>query len=143
MTVQPTATLKPIALEDAEGKVAEIYEDIMATKDIDFVPNIWRVLANNAGLLESAWNNLKHWMHPEAAGRVSRLDPATREMIALAVSASNGCSYCVNSHTVALQKAGADNDVVGEVLGIAGLFNMTNALADGFQVTPDVRPVAE
>jgi AhpD family alkylhydroperoxidase len=82
-------------------------------------------------------------MHPEAAGRTSKLDPVTREAIALAVSATNGCAYCVNSHTAALRKLGLDAEAVGEVLAVAALFNSTNALADGYQVEPDVLPPGE
>ncbi|MBI1901583.1 MAG: carboxymuconolactone decarboxylase family protein [Planctomycetia bacterium] len=134
------ATIRPVAESEARGKVAEVFADIRRTKNIDFVPNFWRVLANNPDQLQSVWATLKTWMHPEAAGRQPRLDAKTREMIALAVSATNGCSYCVHSHTAALQKLGADRQSVAEVLAIAGLFNMTNALADGFQVEPDVRP---
>ena len=140
MAESNVATVKPVAIDEAEGKVAEIYADIMQTKEIDFVPNVWRVLATNPELLESGWGNLKTWMHPEQAGRKSRLDARSREIIALAVSASNGCSYCINSHTVALKKLGADDELLGEGMAIAGLFNMTNALADGYQVEPDVRP---
>ena len=79
-------------------------------------------------------------MHPDAVGRVSPLDPTTREIIALAVSATNGCPYCINSHTAALRKLGVDLATLGEVMAIVGLFNMTNALANGYQVEPDVRP---
>ena len=79
-------------------------------------------------------------MHPEAAGRASPLDAKTREIIALAVSATNGCPYCVNSHTAALHKLGVDPETLGEVMAIVGLFNMTNALANGYQVEPDVKP---
>jgi AhpD family alkylhydroperoxidase len=61
-------------------------------------------------------------------------------MIAVAVSASNGCSYCVNSHTASLKKLGVTDAAIGEVLAVAGLFNQTNALADGFQVASDVLP---
>ena len=143
MAESNVATVKPVAIEEAEGKVAEIYADIMQTKEIDFVPNVWRVLATNPELLESVWGNLKTWMHPEQAGRKSRLYAWSREIIALAVSASNGCSYCINSHTVALKKLGADDELLGEVMAIAGLFNMTNALADGYQVEPDVRPAID
>jgi AhpD family alkylhydroperoxidase len=82
-------------------------------------------------------------MHPEAVGRAARLDPRSREMIALAVSATNGCPYCINSHTAALQKLGMDDETLGEVLAIVGLFNMTNALANGYQVVPDVQPSVE
>lgn len=61
-------------------------------------------------------------------------------MIALAVSATNGCSYCVNSHTTALRKLGLSVEALGEVMGIVALFNSTNALADGYQIAPDVFP---
>ena len=140
MTESSVATVKPVSIDEATGRVAEIYADIMQTKQIEFVPNFWRVLATSPQLLESIWGNLKKWMHPEQVGRESRLDASTREMIALAVSASNGCSYCVNSHTVALKNLGVDDEQLGEVMAIAGLFNMTNSLADGYQVVPDVRP---
>jgi AhpD family alkylhydroperoxidase len=82
-------------------------------------------------------------MHPEAVGRSSSLDPTTREIIALAVSATNACPYCINSHTAALCKLGLDPVALGEVMAIVGLFNMTNALANGYQVEPDVRPSVE
>ena len=72
-----------------------------------------------------------------------RLDPTTREIIALAVSATNGCPYCINSHTAALRKLGVDQETLGEVMAIVGLFNMTNSLANGYQVEPDVRPRLE
>ena len=137
------ATVRPVAESDATGRVAEIFADIRRTKNIDFVPNMWRVLATNPTELEVVWNALKSLMHPEAVGRTSPLEPATREMIALAVSAINGCAYCVNSHTAALRKLGVSSSMVGEVLAIAGLFNMTNTLADGYQITPDVLPPLE
>ena len=79
-------------------------------------------------------------MHPEAASRVARLDSRTREIIALAVSATNSCPYCVNSHTAALCKLGIDQETLGEVMAIVGLFNMTNSLANGYQIEPDVQP---
>jgi AhpD family alkylhydroperoxidase len=79
-------------------------------------------------------------MHPETVGRQSRLDPLTREIIALAVSATNGCAYCTNSHTAAVRKLGLDIEALGEVMAIVGLFNTTNTLADGYQVEPDVLP---
>lgn len=134
------ATVRPVSEDEATGRVAEIFADIKRTKDIDFVPNFWRTLATAPELLESVWTGLKRLMHPEAAGRKGRLDPVTREIIALAVSATNGCRYCVNSHTAALKKLGLDDETLGEVLAITGLFNTTNALADGYQVEPDVLP---
>ncbi|HAY81009.1 MAG TPA: alkylhydroperoxidase, partial [Planctomycetaceae bacterium] len=124
----------------ASGRVAEIFADIKSTKQIESVPNFWRTLASNQDLLESVWGEVKRWMHPESVGREPKLDAQTREMIALAVSATNGCAYCLNAHTAAAQQLGLDAETLGEVMAIASLFNRTNALADGFQVTPDVRP---
>ena len=140
MNEQRIATVRPVAENEAHGKVAEIFADIKRTKNIDFVPNLWRVLATNPVQLEQVWTMLKTLMHPEAVGRQPALDPRMREIIALAVSATNGCSYCVNSHTAALRKLGLSTEAVGEVLAIASLFNLTNALAEGYQVEPDVRP---
>ncbi len=134
------ATVRLVAEAEATGKVAVIFDDIKRTKNIDFVPALWRTIATNPAQLEVVWTSLKTLMHPEAAGRVSPLDAKTREIIALAVSATNGCPYCVNSHTAALHKLGVDLEALGEVMAIVGLFNMTNALANGYQVEPDVKP---
>jgi AhpD family alkylhydroperoxidase len=140
MTEPRVATATLVSDAAASGKVAEIFADIKRTKNIDFVPNLWRVVATNPVQLELVWSTLKTLMHPEAVGRTPALDPETREIIALAVSATNGCSYCVNSHTAALRKLGLSTEAVGEVLAIASLFNMTNTLAEGYQVEPDVLP---
>jgi AhpD family alkylhydroperoxidase len=134
------ATIQPIEESQADGKVAAIFDDIKHTKNIDFVPALWRTIATNVTQLEVVWTTLKTLMHPEAVGRSARLDPKTREMLALAVSATNGCPYCINSHTTALLKLGVDEETLGELMAIVGLFNMTNALANGYQVEPDVRP---
>ena len=134
------ATVAPVPEEAATGKVAAVYADIKATKKIDFVPNLWRVLATNPDHLELVWTRLKALMHPEAAGRTSRLDPATREIIALAVSVTNSCRYCINSHTAATQKLGLDAEQLGEVLAVVGLFNQMNKLADAYQIEPDILP---
>src|SRR6516164_587390 len=103
MSTGRIATVPPVPEEKATGKVAAIYADIRRTKNLPAVPNFWRVLATNPDHLELVWTRLKAIMHPEAAGRSSKLDPVTREAIALAVSATNGCAYCVNSHTAALR----------------------------------------
>lgn len=140
MNGERIATVQPVSEAEATGRVAAIFADIRSTKQLDFVPNFWRVLATNPDTLEAVWSNLKRLMHPEAIGRQSPLDPLTREIIALAVSATNGCNYCVNSHSAAARKLGLSKSALGEVLAIVGLFNMTNSLADGYQVEPDVRP---
>ena len=143
MPADRIATVPPVPEEAATGKVAAVYADIKRTKNLPAVPNFWRVLATNPDHLELVWTRLKAIMHPEAAGRTSKLDPVTREIIALAVSATNGCAYCINSHTAALRKLGVDPEMLGEVMAVVGLFNSTNALADGYQVEPDVLPPIE
>jgi uncharacterized peroxidase-related enzyme len=140
MAERPQATVRLVEEGEATGRVAAIFADIKATKGIDFVPNFWRALATNPLHLELVWTRLKAIMHPEAEGRQGRLDPLTREIIALAVSATNGCAYCVNSHTAAVRKLGLDVEALGEVMAVVGLFNSTNALADGYQIEPDVIP---
>ncbi len=134
------ATIQLVEESQATGRVAAIFDDIKQTKNIDFVPALWRTIATNPTQLEVVWSTLKTLMHPEAVHRNTKLDPQTREMLALAVSATNGCPYCINSHTAALLKLGVDKETLGEVMAIVGLFNMTNALANGYQVEPDVRP---
>jgi AhpD family alkylhydroperoxidase len=143
MESQRQATVRLVEEAAASGRVAEVFDDIRRTKGLDFVPAFWRALATSPELLESTWQMLKRTMHPEAVGRTARLDARTRETIALAVSATNGCSYCVNSHTAALKKLGVDSETLGEILQVAALFNATNSLADGLQVEPDVLPPLE
>ena len=134
------ATVKPVSESEATGKVASIYADIRAVKKSDRVSNLWRVLATNPDHLEVMWNHLKAVMHPEAVGRKSKIDPVVREAVALAVSATNGCSYCVNSHTTALKKLGLDDEALGEIMSVVALFNSTNALAEGYQIESDIIP---
>lgn len=138
-----SATVRLVDEQGASGKVRQIFDDIKKTKNLDSVPNFWRALASSPDHLEMTWQRLKALMHPEACGRTSKLDAKTREIIALAVSATNGCSYCVNSHTAALRKLGSDSEMLGEVLAIVALFNGTNSLADGYQIEPDVLPPLE
>ncbi|WP_315850762.1 carboxymuconolactone decarboxylase family protein [Singulisphaera sp. GP187] len=134
------ATVRLVDESEATGAVAAIFADIKATKKLDSVPNFWRVLATNPTQLELVWTRLKSIMHPEAEGRTGRLDPLTREIIALAVSATNGCAYCINSHTAAVRKLGLDVEALGEVMAVVALFNGTNAIANGYQIEPDVFP---
>jgi AhpD family alkylhydroperoxidase len=114
--------------------VKRVFADIKATKRIDRIPNIWRALASHPEHLELCWTRLKAIM---SAGKV---DVLTKEIIALAVSATNGCDYCINSHTAAVQKLGLDNEGLGEVLAVVGLYNAMNKLADAYQVEPDILP---
>src|SRR6266508_3052935 len=116
--------------------VQRVFADIKATKKIDRVPDIWRALATHPEHLELCWTRLKAIMRP------GKLDMLTKEIIALAVSVTNSCRCCINSHTAAVQKLGLDNEGLGEVLAVVGLYNLMNKLADGYQVEPDVLPQA-
>lgn len=127
-------TVRMIPDEEATGLVREVYDDIKATKGIDFVPNFWRALAVNPDHLRATWFKLKETMAPGA------LDPLTKELIAIAVSATNGCRYCINSHTGAAVKLGMDTRMFSELLAVVDVFNGTNRLADAYQVEPDAYP---
>ena len=131
------ATVSLVEEEEAVGLVRKIYEDIKQTKQIDFVPNFWKTLATHPPLLEQTWLRLKSAMTP------GRIDGLTKEMIALAVSATNGCEYCIRSHTAAAKKLGLDDEGLGELMAVVATFNATNALADGYRVVPDVSPKAD
>jgi AhpD family alkylhydroperoxidase len=130
------ATVKLVEETCDHPVVKRVFADIKATKKIDRVPNIWRALATHPEHLELCWARLKAIMSP------GKLDMLTKEIIALAVSATNGCVYCINSHTAAVQKLGLDNEGLGEVLAVVGLYNQMNKLADAYQVEPDMLPEA-
>jgi AhpD family alkylhydroperoxidase len=127
-------TVKLVEENAADPKVRAIYDDIKATKKIDRVPNFWRALAAHPEHLELCWTKAKAIMKP------GKLDMLTKEIIALAVSITNSCRYCINSHTAACQKLGLTNEQHGELLAVVGLYNQFNKLADAFQVEPDLLP---
>jgi AhpD family alkylhydroperoxidase len=127
-------TVKLVEEAAADARVRAIYDDIKTTKKIERVPNFWRALAANPDNLERAWSQAKDIMKP------GRLDLLTKEIIALAVSITNRCRYCINSHTAACQKLGLTPEQLGELLAVVGLYNQFNKLADAFQVEPDILP---
>jgi AhpD family alkylhydroperoxidase len=127
----PTAAM--VEYDQATPEVRAVYDDIMAVKSIDFVPNFWKTLASHPPLLARVWRGLDEAMRPGA------LDALTKEMVALAVSATNGCTYCIRSHTAAARKLGMDDAMLGELMAVVGTFNQTNRLADGYQVEVDVQ----
>ncbi|MBM3213487.1 carboxymuconolactone decarboxylase family protein [Candidatus Poribacteria bacterium] len=128
----PTVRLVPES--EATGKVREVFDDIKRTRGLDRVPNIWRALATNPTHLETSWERLKLIMADGA------LDRRTKEIIALAVSITNGCDYCINSHTAALQRLGLTTEGLGELIAVVDLFNAMNRVAEAYQIEPDVRP---
>jgi AhpD family alkylhydroperoxidase len=128
------STVRLIDESSDHPKVRAIFDDIKRTKKIERVPNIWRALATNPDHLELCWTRLKAIMQP------GKVDLLTKEIIALAVSATNNCAYCINSHTAAAQKLGLGTEALGEVLAVVGLFNQMNSLANAHQVEPDILP---
>ena len=130
-------TVKLVDETTADPRVRAIFDDIKATRKVARINDFWRALATNPAHLESVWRHLKSVMRP------GRLDMLTKEMIAVAVSATNGCAYCINSHIAAAQKLGMDSEMLGELMAVVGLFNMTNKLVEGYQVQPDILPITE
>jgi AhpD family alkylhydroperoxidase len=128
-------TVKLVDENDLNPLIQEVFKDIKETKKIDFIPNIWRALATHPQHLSLCWTRLKAIMRP------GKVDLLTKEIIALAVSVTNSCKYCINSHTAAAQKLGLDVEGLGEVLAVVGLFNQMNKLADAYQIEPDILPV--
>jgi AhpD family alkylhydroperoxidase len=125
------ATLGFVEYADAGPEVRAVYDDIMATRQTDWINNFWKALANDPPTLRRTWESIKQIMAPGA------LDPLMKEMIYLAVSASNQCPYCIASHTAAARKAGMNDAMFAEVMAIVGMANETNRLVSGYQVEID------
>jgi AhpD family alkylhydroperoxidase len=113
--------------------VRAVYDDIMTTRKTDWINNFWKVLANDTVTLRRTWESAKQIMAP------GELDAVTKEMIYLAVSATNLCGYCTASHTAAARKAGMTDAMFGELMAVVGMANETNRLAMGYQVEIDER----
>ena len=122
---------KPIEENEANGKVKEIYDEIKSIRQITEVPNFWKNLANNPETLERTWASLKQVMKKGA------LDPVVKELIYVAVSITNGCEYCIKSHSLAAKKKGATNEMLNEMIAVVGMANETNRLVEGYQVEVD------
>jgi AhpD family alkylhydroperoxidase len=120
-----------IEYADAPQEVRSVYDDIMKTRGTDWINNFWKALANNPAELKRVWANVKQVMAPGA------LDPLLKEMVYVAVSATNGCEYCTYSHTAAARKRGMSDAMLMELLAVVGLANETNRLANGLRVDVD------
>lgn len=125
------ATLGLIEYENASPEVRAVYDDIMATRKTDWINNFWKAIAHDPATLKRTWEDSKQIMAPGA------LDPLTKEMVYLAVSVSNQCSYCIASHTKAAQKKGMSNEMFKELMAVVGMANETNRLVSGYQVAID------
>jgi AhpD family alkylhydroperoxidase len=127
------ATFGLIEYDQASPEVRAVFDDIMATRQTDSVNNFWKAIAHNPALLRRTWRTLKEIMAPGA------LDPLVKEMIYVAVSVTNGCGYCIASHTAAARKAGMTEEMFAELMAVAGMANDTNRLVSGYQVEIDER----
>ena len=122
-----------IEYADASPEVRAVYDDLMATRQTDYINNFWKALAHDPAVLRRTWESIKQIMAPGA------LDPLIKEMIYLAVSATNQCGYCIASHTAAARKAGMTDAQFAELMAVVGMANETNRLASGYQVEIDER----
>ena len=125
------ATLGLIDYADASPEVRAVYDDIMRTRQTDWINNFWKALANDPAALKRTWESIKQIMAPGA------LDPLTKEMIYVAVSVTNQCGYCIASHTAAAKKKGMTDDQFRELMAVVGMANESNRLAAGYQVEID------
>jgi AhpD family alkylhydroperoxidase len=127
------ATLGLVEYQNASPEVRAVYDDIMATRKTDYINNFWKALAPDPATLRRTWESIKQIMSPGS------LDALTKEMIYLAVSATNQCGYCIASHTAAARKAGMTDAQFAELMAVTGMANETNRLASGYQVEIDDR----
>jgi AhpD family alkylhydroperoxidase len=123
--------VKLIDYAEASAEVKAVYDDIMKTRGVDWINNFWKALANDPKELRRVWHNVKQVMAPGA------LDPLVKEMVYVAVSATNGCEYCTYSHTAAARKKGMSDAMLMELMAVVGLANETNRLANGLRVEVD------
>lgn len=126
------ATVRLIGDDEAGPEVRAVFDDIRATRNTDFVNNIWRGLANDPALLRRTWEEVKAVMATPGS-----LDPLTKELIYLAVSVANACEYCAHSHTAAARAKGMTEQQYAEVLTIIGLAAKTNHLSSALQIPVD------
>ena len=122
-----------IEYEDAAADVRAVYDDIKATRKVDWINNFWKALANDPATLRRVWAGVKEVMAPGA------IDALTKEMIYIAVSVTNNCEYCINSHIASARKAGMTDAMLAELLAVIGMASETNRLANGYQVEVDLR----
>jgi len=130
------ALVRLVEYADASPEVRSVYDDIMKTRGTDWINNFWKALANRPAELERVWETVKQVMAPGA------LDPLVKEMVYVAVSATNGCEYCTYSHTAAARKKGMSDAMLMELMAVVGLANETNRLANGLRppVDPQFKP---
>jgi AhpD family alkylhydroperoxidase len=130
-------TVTLIEYADATGDVLAVYDEIRHSRKADFINNFWKALANNPEQLRRTWDQLKIVMGPGA------IDPLTKEMVYIAVSVANSCSYCIHSHTAAARAKGMSEEQHNELLAIIGMASHTNGLVTAMQVATDAKFMVE
>lgn len=123
-----------ISYDQASPEVRAVYDDLMATRNTDYVNNLWKALANHPPTLERTWQRVQQIM-----GSPGAIDPLVRELIYIAVSVTNNCGYCIATHSAAARAKGMSEEMFGELMAIIGLANETNRLAIGYNVPVDDR----
>ena len=116
---------------DASPEVKAVYDDIKATRKVDWINNFWKAIAHDPALLKRTWESIKQVMAPGA------LDPLVKELLYVAVSVTNGCGYCIASHSASARKQGMTPEMFHELMSVVGMANETNRLANGYQVEID------
>jgi AhpD family alkylhydroperoxidase len=117
----------------ASPEVRAVFDNIRTTRNVDWINNFWKALANDPATLRRTWESLKEVMAPGA------LDPLTKELIYLAVSVTNACGYCMASHGASAKRLGMTKEMFAELIAVVGMANETNRLADGYRVPVDER----
>ena len=120
-----------VEYDDASPEVRAVYDDIMEIRQVDWVNNFWKALAVDPVALRRTWQSVKEVMEP------GTLDPLTKELLYVAVSVTNGCEYCIASHTASARKKGMSDEQLAELLAVVGMANETNALATGYGIPVD------
>jgi AhpD family alkylhydroperoxidase len=124
-------TPPPIEYADASPQVRAVFDDIKKTRNVPDVNNFWKYLAHDPTTLKRTWESVKEVMAPGA------LEPLVKEMVYVAVSVTNGCAYCIATHTEAARRGGMSEAMFGELMAVVGMANETNRLANGYRVPVD------
>lgn len=127
-------TIKLVEETQANDQVKKVYDDIKKVFGLPFVPNLFKAMGHHPAYLETTWARVKAIMGP------GKLDRKTKEIIAVAVSATNGCEYCVNAHTAALKRLGVGDAEILEIMAVVDLFNGFNRFLDGLLIESDLKP---
>ena len=127
-----------VEYEDAPKEVRAVYDDIMKTRNVKWINNFWKAMAQHPPTLKRIWENMKQVMAP------GEIDPLTKELIYIAVSVTNECEYCINSHIASARGQGATIEMLAELFAVTGMANQTNALVEAWQIEVDegIRKVA-